>query len=205
MNNLFSDNMILQRNSKVNIWGKSNPNQIVTVYSSWNNKSEKTKSNSNGDWILKIQTDNSVGPYEMSISTSDDTKIIKNILFGEVWFASGQSNMEMPLDGFFGEPVFGSQDIIGKSINPQIRLITVERNYSSTPLLNFDGKWEESNPESSRYFSAVAYSFAKYIHESLEVPVGIISSAWGGTPAEAWAEKSFLDNEFEPGIIINNS
>ena len=205
MNNLFSDNMILQRNSKVNIWGKSNPNQIVTVYSSWNNKSEKTKSNSNGDWILKIQTDSSVGPYEMSISTSDDTKIIKNILLGEVWFASGQSNMEMPLDGFFGEPVFGSQDIIGKSINPLIRLITVERNYSSTPLFNFSGKWEESNPESSRYFSAVAYSFAKYIHESLEVPVGIISSAWGGTPAEAWAEKSFLDNEFEPGVIINNS
>ena len=67
MNNLFSDNMMLQRNSKVNIWGKSNPNQIVTVYSSWNNKSEKTKSNSNGDWILKIQTDCSVGPYEMSI------------------------------------------------------------------------------------------------------------------------------------------
>ena len=70
----------------------------------------------------------------MSISTSDDTKIIKNILLGEVWFASGQSNMEIPLDGFFGETVFGSQDIIGKSINPQIRLITVERNYSSTPL-----------------------------------------------------------------------
>ena len=205
MNNLFSDNMILQRNSKVNIWGKSNPNQIVTVYSSWNNKFEKTKSNSNGDWILKLQTDSSVGPYQLSISTSDDTKIIKNILFGEVWFASGQSNMEMPLDGFFAEPVFGSQDIIGKSINPNIRLLTVERNYSSTPLVNFNGKWEESNPESSRYFSAVAYSFAKYIYESLEVPVGIISSAWGGTPAEAWAEKSFLDEEFEPGIIINNS
>ena len=147
MNNLFSDNMILQRNSKVNIWGKSNPNQIVTVYSSWNNKSEKTKSNINGDWILKIQTDNSVGPYEMSISTSDDTKIIKNILLGEVWFASGQSNMEMPLDGFFGEPVFGSQDIIGKSINPQIRLITVERNYSSTPLFNFSGKWKSLIPK----------------------------------------------------------
>ena len=205
MNNLFTDNMILQRNSKVNIWGKSNPNQIVTVYSSWNNKFEKTKSNSNGDWILKLQTDSSVGPYQLSISTSDDTKIIKNILFGEVWFASGQSNMEMPLDGFFGEPVFRSQDIIGKSINPNIRLLTVERNYSSTPLVNFNGKWEESNPESSRYFSAVAYSFAKYIYESLEVPVGIISSAWGGTPAEAWAEKSFLDEEFEPGIIINNS
>ena len=192
MNNLFSDNMMLQRNSKVNIWGKSNPNKIVTVYSSWNNKSEKTKSNSNGDWILKIQTDSSVGPYELSISTSDDTKIIKNILFGEVWFASGQSNMEMPLDGFFGEPVFGAQDIIGKSINPQIRLITVERNYSSTPLLNFDGKWEESNPESSRYFSAVAYSFAKYLNQVLDIPFGIINSPKDGSVAEAWISPEVL-------------
>ena len=226
MNNLFSDNMVLQRNSSVNIWGKSNPNQIVTVYSSWNNKSVKTKSNSSGEWILKIKTDNSVGPYELTISTKNETKVIRNILFGEVWFASGQSNMEMPLHGFFGEPIYGSQDIIGKSINSKIRLLTVERNYSASPVANFEGKWQEtrpensryfstvanfegkwqeSTPESSRYFSAVAYSFAKYIHESLGVPVGIISSAWGGTPAEAWAEKSFLDKEFKPGIIINNS
>ena len=226
MNNLFSDNMVLQRNSSVNIWGKSNPNQILTVYSSWNNKSVKIKSNSSGEWILKIKTDNSIGPYELTISTKNETKVIRNILFGEVWFASGQSNMEMPLDGFFGEPIYGSQDIIGKSINSNIRLLTVERNYTATPVsnfegkwqetrpessryfsavANFEGKWQESTPESSRYFSAVAYSFAKYIHESLGVPVGIISSAWGGTPAEAWAEKSFLDKEFKPGIIINNS
>ncbi len=205
MNNLFSDNMVLQRNSNVNVWGKSNPNQIVTVYSSWNNKSVKTKSNSNGDWILKIKTDKSVGPYELTISTKNETKLIRNILFGEVWFASGQSNMEMPLKGFFGEPIYGSQDIIGKSINSNIRLLTVERNYSATPIVDFEGKWQESRPESSRNFSAVAYSFAKYIHESLGIPVGIISSAWGGTPAEAWAEKSFLDQEFKPGIIINNS
>ncbi len=205
MNNLFSDNMVLQRNSNVNVWGKSNPNQIVTVYSSWNNKSVKTKSNSNGDWILKIKTDKSVGPYELTISTKNETKLIRNILFGEVWFASGQSNMEMPLNGFFGEPIYGSQDIIGKSINSNIRLLTVERNYSATPIFDFEGKWQESRPGSSGNFSAVAYSFAKYIHESLGVPVGIISSAWGGTPAEAWAEKSFLDQEFKPGIIINNS
>ena len=205
MNNLFSDNMVLQRNSSVNIWGKSNPNQIVTVYSSWNNKSVKTKSNSSGKWMLKIKTDNSIGPYELTISTKNETKLIRNILFGEVWFASGQSNMEMPLNGFFGEPIYGSQDIIGKSINSNIRLLTVERNYSATPIVDFEGKWQESRPESSRNFSAVAYSFAKYIHESLGVPVGIISCAWGGTPAEAWAEKSFLDQEFKPGIIINNS
>ena len=205
MNNLFSDNMVLQRNSNVNIWGKSNPNQTVTVYSSWNNKSVKTKSNINGEWILKIQTNDYNGPHKLTISTNNDLVEINNILLGEVWFASGQSNMEMPLDGFFGEPIYGSQDIIGKSINSNIRLLTVERNYSSVPLDNFNGIWKESNPESVRYFSAVAYSYAKYIHESLGVPVGIISSAWGGTPAEAWAKKSFLDQAFESGIIRNNS
>ena len=77
MNNLFSDNMVLQRNSSVNIWGKSNPSQIVTVYSSWNNKSVKTKSNSSGEWKLKIKTDNSVGPYELTISTKNETKVIE--------------------------------------------------------------------------------------------------------------------------------
>ena len=167
MNNLFSDNMMLQRNSKVNIWGKSNPNQIVTVYSSWNNKSEKTKSNSNGDWILKIQTDSSVGPYELSISTSDDTKIIKNILFGEVWFASGQSNMEMTLSGFNREPVLRSLDMIAKANNPKIRLLTVKKTFSDVRLNSFEGNWVESNHKTASAFSAVAYSFANYLNEVL--------------------------------------
>tara|TARA_Y100001935_G_C17270484_1_gene491644 strand:- start:3 stop:1403 length:1401 start_codon:yes stop_codon:yes gene_type:complete len=205
LNNLFSDNMVLQQESHVNLWGKAQKNQELQIYTSWSGKIQKTTVNNDGNWKIKIKTPSAGGPFNIQITCNNETKTINNILIGEVWFASGQSNMEMPLDGFLGEPVFGSQDIIGKSINPNIRLLTVERNYSSTPLVDFNGKWEESNPESSRYFSAVAYSFAKYIYESLEVPVGIISSAWGGTPAEAWAEKSFLDEEFEPGIIINNS
>ena len=100
--------------------------------------------------------------------------------------------MEMPLNGFFGETVFGAQDIIGKSINPQIRLITVERNYSSTPLLNFNGNWEESHPESSRYFSAVAYSFAKYLNQVLDVPFGVINSPKDGSVVEAWISPEVL-------------
>ena len=205
MNNLFSDNMVLQRNSNVNIWGKSNPNQKVTVYSSWNNKSVKTNSNNNGEWILKIETNDYNGPHKLTISTNNDLVEINNILLGEVWFASGQSNMEMTLNGYLNEPIFGSQDLIANANNSQIRLLTIERNYSSVPLDNFNGIWKESNPESVRYFSAVAYSFAKYITESLDIPVGIIVTAWGGTPAEAWSKKSFLDEAFEPGIIINNS
>ena len=148
MNNLFSDNMVLQRNSNVNIWGKSNPNQKVTVYSSWNNKSVKTNSNNNGEWILKIETNDYNGPHKLTISTNNDLVEINNILLGEVWFASGQSNMEMTLNGYLNEPIFGSQDLIANANNSQIRLLTVERNYSSVPLDNFNGIWNESNPES---------------------------------------------------------
>ena len=143
-------------NSNVNIWGKSNPNQKVTVYSSWNNKSVKTKSNNNGEWIIKIQTNDYNGPHKLTISTNNDLVEINNILLGEVWFASGQSNMEMTLNGYLNEPIFESQDLIANANNSQIRLLTIERNYSSVPLDNFNGIWKESNPESVRYFSAVA-------------------------------------------------
>ena len=100
--------MVLQRNTEVNIWGKSNPNQVINVLSSWNNKSIKTKSNSDGDWILKIETNNFNGPHKLTISTNNDLVEINNILLGEVWFASGQSNMEMTLNGYINEPIFGS-------------------------------------------------------------------------------------------------
>ena len=95
LNNLFTDNMVLQRNSNVNIWGKSSPNQVIKVYSSWNKISTKTKADINGDWILKINTSSDQSPHQLIISTKNESKIINNVLLGEVWFGSGQSNMQM--------------------------------------------------------------------------------------------------------------
>jgi len=205
LNNLFSDNMVLQRNSNVNIWGKTSPNQVVKVYSSWNNITTKTKADNNGDWLLKINTSSDQSAHQLVISTKNESKIINNVLLGEVWFGSGQSNMQMTFDGYVNEPINDSQDIIGKANNGKIRLLTVERKFSSKKLKDFKGKWELSNPQSVRHFSAAAYSFASYINETLNVPVGIIVTSWGGTPAEAWAEKNHLDENFKSGVLKNNT
>ena len=205
LNSLFSDNMVLQRNSNVNIWGKTSPNQVVKVYSSWNNITTKTKADNNGDWLLKINTSSDQSAHQLVISTKNESKIINNVLLGEVWFGSGQSNMQMTFDGYVNEPINDSQDIIGKANNGKIRLLTVERKFSSKKLKDFKGKWELSNPQSVRHFSAAAYSFASYINETLNVPVGIIVTSWGGTPAEAWAEKNHLDKNFKSGVLKNNT
>ena len=205
LNSLFSDNMVLQRNSDVNIWGKSGSNQLVKINSSWEDKTYKIKSDINGYWKIKVKTNFKKGPQTLSIKTKNDIKTIKNILLGEVWFGSGQSNMEMPLSGFQNEPVFGSQEIIAKSKNDLVRLITVPKKASEVPLENFDGFWEISSPESVRDFSAVAYIFASYVSEVLNVPVGIIHTSWGGTPAEAWTDKEFLESNFSSDLIKNHS
>ena len=103
LNNLFTDNMVLQRNSNVNIWGKSSPNQVIKVYSSWNKTSTKTKADNNGDWILKINTSSDQSPQQLIISTKNESKVIYNVLLGEVWFGSGQSNMQMTFNGYVYE------------------------------------------------------------------------------------------------------
>ena len=92
--------MVLQRSSNVNIWGKSSPNQVIKVYSSWNKTSTKTKADNNGDWILKINTSSDQKPHQLIISTKDESKVINNVLLGEVWFGSGQSNMQMTFNGY---------------------------------------------------------------------------------------------------------
>ena len=189
----------------MNIWGKTSPNQVVKVYSSWNNITTKTKADNNGDWLLKINTSSDQSAHQLVISTKNESKIINNVLLGEVWFGSGQSNMQMTFDGYVNEPINDSQDIIGKAKNGKIRLLTVERKFSSKKLKDFKGKWELSNPQSVRHFSAAAYSFASYINETLNVPVGIIVTSWGGTPAEAWAEKNHLDENFKSGVLKNNT
>ena len=107
LNNLFTDNMVLQRSSNVNIWGKSSPNQVIKVYSSWNKTSTKTKADNNGDWILKINTSSDQSSHQLIISTKDESKVINNVLLGEVWFGSGQSNMQMTFNGYVNEPING--------------------------------------------------------------------------------------------------
>ena len=158
---IFSNNMIMQQESVVSIWGWSKPNSKVSINVSWNKKKYKTKSNNKGEWLLKILTPKAGKVHKISIGTNTDLIHITNVLMGEIWIASGQSNMQMNLNGYKNEPIIGANDAIANSKNSQIRFFTVERNTSKTPLDNLKGKWSVSNQENSPFFSAVAYSFAK--------------------------------------------
>lgn len=195
---LISDHMVLQQNTDVTLWGWANPNEDISIQSSWQNeKVYMTTTDSNGKWSVKIPTFDAGGPYELVFKSSSDIKTIKDILIGEVWICSGQSNMEMPLKGFTSQPVLESNEIIAQSDNPQLRMFTVERNTSQSPLSNCEGNWVLSTPKEAASFSAVAYIYGSYLQKVLNIPVGLIHSSWGGTPAEAWTDKETLERSFK--------
>jgi sialate O-acetylesterase len=186
---IFCDNMVMQQQTEVKIWGKASNNASVKVTTSWNHKSYATAASSDGNWTLKVSTPNAGGPYEISISDGK-TLILKNVLIGEVWVCSGQSNMEMPMKGYLNQPVVGSADAIALSSNPNIRLFTVTKTSSLSPLDDFAGSWSLCEPENVSEFSATAYYFGLMLNKILHVPVGLINSSWGGTRIEPWISES---------------
>ncbi|SDW83982.1 sialate O-acetylesterase [Lutibacter oricola] len=192
--NIFNSHMVLQRNTEVHIWGKDAPNTTIELEASWG-KQAKTKTNSKGVWKTTIKTTNAGGPYTLKVNGSQNI-VLEDILLGEVWLCGGQSNMAMKLEGNIGQHIEGSNSAILKSTNSQLRFFTVKKAVSETPLDECEGTWEVSNPKSAAKFSAVGYFFGKMIQESLGVPVGLISSNVGATPAEAWTSKEILDSEF---------
>ena len=201
---LFSDDMILQRNSQVPIWGSTKGNEKISIISSWNNNEVITKADNNGNWTAYISTPDAGGPYKIKISSKKNILNLTNVLIGEVWVASGQSNMQMALYGGGREPVLRSIDMIAQAKNPNIRLFTVKHNSSISPIKELKGKWLVSSPANVSAFSAVGYSFADYLNKVLDIPIGIINTSWGGTPAEAWTDKKTLDSNFEKSQIRNN-
>jgi sialate O-acetylesterase len=189
---LFSDHMVLQRDASVSIWGWAAPGETVTVSPAWGDPVEVETSES-GQWTASIRTPDAGGPSTMTVSTSDTTITIQDIVFGEVWVGSGQSNMEMPLSGWPpNDLIEGSESEIATADFPMIRMFTVERTVSLTPKDDVKGSWVVASPETVAGFSATAYFFAKAVHAGLGVPVGIIHSSWGGTPAEAWVPPTEL-------------
>lgn len=189
---IFTDNMVLQQQKQVPIWGWATAGKKVSVKTSWNEKSYETVANSKGQWRLKLATPQAGGSYDIHISDGNSITL-QNVLIGEVWLCSGQSNMEMPMKGYPTQPIVGSTDAILESTNDQIRLYTVPRN----PLLETaeDSKpssWKAVNPSSVVNFSATAYFFGKRLHHILNVPIGLIHSAYGGSSIEAWMDAEWL-------------
>ena len=184
--------MVLQRNTLVNIWGKGTPNQEVEINSEWGDNLI-LKCNSNGIWNGQLKTPKAGGPFSIIIVSGADEIKINNILIGEVWLVSGQSNMEMTLKGYPNEPILNSESEILNANYPSIRMFTVKKSISINPLDNLNGEWIQTSSKSVLDFSATAYFFAREIHKELKVPVGIINSSWGGSPAESWTSQKKLE------------
>lgn len=188
---IFSDGMVMQRETNANLWGEAKASSNVKITTSWDNKSYVVRSDSNGKWKISVKTPKAGGPF--SITFSDGEKLtINNILIGEVWICSGQSNMEMPMKGYKNQPVDNAVEDILHSKDSNLRLFTVKRNSKFKPVDDVTGNWNEANPASVRNFSATAYYFGRELRRSLDVPVGLIVAAWGGSACEAWMTADWL-------------
>lgn len=196
---ILNDNMVLQQQSDVKLWGQANINTKVSVTLPWTKKIYTTTSDSKGKWLIAVPTPKAGGPYEIKISDGQEL-VLRNVLIGEVWFCSGQSNIEMPMRGFEFEPVQGSNDIIAfANENLPIRMYSSDfddkgwnRQYSKTPQDDCKGAWLTNTPENVARTSAVAYYFARFLNQALGVPVGIVVSSWGGSTVEAWMSEETL-------------
>lgn len=187
---IFSDNMVLQQKSETTFWGWAKAGETVTIKADWLEKELSIRTGSSGIWKLTVATPAAGGPYNISIKGYNEI-ILKNILIGEVWLCSGQSNMEWtPKNG-----INDAQEEIRNSANSQIRLFTVFNASSKYPQEHFTGKWVECSPETMPDFSAIAYFFGKKLNKELGVPVGLINSSWGGTPAEAWTPAEVYEQD----------
>jgi sialate O-acetylesterase len=187
---VFGNNMVLQQQAQDKLWGWAAENSIVSIITSWNNKIYKVKADTKGNWSVMVATPAAGGPYQITFNDGSPLTL-KNILIGEVWFCSGQSNMEMALHGN-SSPILNASEIILNADNPKMRLLTIRNTASLTPVNDVKGQWEECSSETARNFSAIAYQYGEILQKKLHVPVGLIVSSVGGTTIEAWMSKNSL-------------
>lgn len=184
---LVSDHMLLQREQPVRIYGWADPGESVTVRLA--GQTVTTAADATGRWEAWLRPMPAGGPYELVVA-GRNTVTVRDVLVGEVWVASGQSNMAWPV-----ERSRDPEKEAAAANYPRIRLFKVALKTSEEPLEDVEGSWQLCNPDSVKSFSAVGYFFARHLHEKLGVPVGIIQSAWGGTPAQAWTSRATLVSE----------
>ena len=181
---IIGDNMVLQQGVKVRIWGNAKPGERVIV--TLKDKSASAVADAQGRWQVWLDPLKAGGPLELTVK-GDNVLTVKNILAGEVWLCSGQSNMEWPLVN-----TVGGAETVAQANYPEIRLFTVTKNTSPTPLADVEGHWVVTTPDDAAHFSAVGYFFGRELYQHLKVPIGLIHSSWGGTPAEAWTRHDAL-------------
>ncbi|MFI1772374.1 sialate O-acetylesterase [Thalassobellus citreus] len=187
---LFSDGMVLQRNKPISVWGWASANEKIVIH--FNNQIVKTKANKSGKWKVNLKPETAGGPYILSVK-GKNTIVLNNVLVGEVWICSGQSNMEFPV-----KRAMNFKEELKDANYPMIRHFLVEKDMASKPQLKLkSGNWKICDKTTVGDFTAVGYYFAKKIHKQLKIPVGIIHSSWGGTNVETWTSREAFEGSDE--------
>ncbi len=183
-----SDGMVLQQQSLAKVWGKADPGSRVSVAPSWDNSKYAAQADEHGFWEVAVQTPAaSYTPYSITVKCGSDRLDIRDVLVGEVWFASGQSNMEMPVRGFYACPVEGAADVLTAApLRDRVRMFKVPRTRSYEPVAEVEGEWWRADAATVAEMSATGFFFARKLNETLDVPVGVLFSAYGGSKVESW-------------------
>jgi len=184
---LIGDHMVLQRDKPINTWGWCDPGEKITI--TFNGKSFQTTGDTQGQWKVQLAPMHAGGPYQMTLK-GNNRIIINDILIGDVWLCSGQSNMEFPM-----LLLTNADEEIKNANYPEMRLYTVEKHIALTPVADTKGKWAACSSETVKWFSAIGYFFARDIQQKLHIPIGLINSSWGGTVIESWISPEGLKDE----------
>ena len=214
---LFNDHMVIQQKATVPIWGWAHPSQNVTIKVSWDTTTIKTKSDNGTFWKATVSTPVAGGPHTITVQAGDDIVTLEDVLTGEVWLCSGQSNMEWSM-----QASADGRTMIDQINDPNIRLLHIPQSSASTLQVRGEGEWKVCDKATIGGFSAVAYFFGKKLNQNLNVPIGLINASWGGSPAEVWIPKEIveaddvlraaagkLNNEqpwapVKPGVVFNS-
>jgi len=191
---LFGDNMVLQRDKPIAVWGWASPGEKVTVH--FNGQTKTVRTDKQGQWSLRLDPMSAGGPYQMTVNGGKSDKTFTNVMIGEVWICSGQSNMEMPIAGW-GKINNYRQEIADANFDA-IRQIKVPNTVALIPQTDIpSGEWKVCSPQTAGDFSATAYFFARELYQKLHIPIGLINTSWGGTMVETWTSRGAFEQSDE--------
>jgi sialate O-acetylesterase len=194
---IFTDNMVLQRGVKVPVWGTAEAGDEISV--TFDKQTVKGAADKDGHWKVELDSLEPGGPFELT-AAGKTSVTLKNVLVGDVWICSGQSNMEFVVNG-----AINSKDEIAKADFPQIRHIKIAKQVGLEPKDSISGKWEVCSPQTVAGFTAVGFFFGRELHADLKVPIGLLHSSWGGTPAESWTSRETLEADPDLKVIMERS